>query len=210
LDLNEHTLTEAQRTLKRLGVTHVLHPEAKAPQTPQLQAAPVQTPPPPAAPVSPAASAPSPPSRQASPSGEAPLPLLLRSLFHGKQIPARTLWTYAGLHRDMQEADNPPRLNVFKKIQESVCLHLQWNPEALCAWPLDLDSALFAKGISHFQPQTILFFSNHAAKLGSDEKTNLLHMERTGVRVVVLPDLEAMAQGDQKLKNEAWRILQRL
>ncbi|MGE4441017.1 MAG: hypothetical protein AB7D27_05965 [Desulfomicrobium sp.] len=210
MDLNEHTLTEAQRTLKRLGVTHVLRPEAKAPQTPQLQSASLQTPPPTTTHVPSAAPAPSPSRRQASPSDEAPLPLLLRSLFHGKQIPARTLWTYAGLLYDMQETDNPPRLNVFKKIQDSVCQHLKWNPGSLCSWPLDLDSTLFAKGLSHFKPQTILFFSGHAAKLGADAKKNLLHMEQAGSRVVVLPDLEAMAQGDQKLKNEAWRILQTL
>jgi hypothetical protein len=139
---------------------------------------------------------------------ETPLPHLLRSLFHGKQIPARTLWTYAGLYRDLQETDNPPRLSVFKKIQESVCLHLKWNPTALCSWPLDIDPGLFIKGVEHFRPETIILFSGHDQDSDPRIKDNLARLEQAGQRIVVLPNLQLMAQGNQQLKNEAWKILQ--
>jgi hypothetical protein len=135
---------------------------------------------------------------------------VLRSLFHGKQIPASTLWTYAGLYRDLQETDNPPRLNVFKKIQDSVCLHLKWNAAALCSWPLDIDPTSFAKGIAHFRPQTVILFSGHESDPDSRITENLISLERAGKRIVVLPSLVEMAEGNQQLKNEAWKILQSL
>ena len=206
MDLNEHTLTEAQRTLKRLGVTHVLLPGVQiqlqtSPSGPLDDSKPRQM-----SDVFPLESS----GKQPELQPEAPLPLLLRSLFHGKHTPVRTLWTYAGLHLDMQEPDSPPRLTVFKKIQESVCLHLKWNPEKLCSWPLDLDSVSFRKGIEHFSPHTIIVFGSQKSQLEADHKNNLLIMERAGFRMVTLPDLDKMAIGDQQLKNEAWRILQTL
>ena len=204
MDLNEHTLTEAQRTLKRLGVTHVLLPGVQVP---------LQTSPPgPLDGSKPRNVADVPPLETLGqqPQPAAPLPLLLRSLFHGKHTPVRTLWTYVGLHLDLQEPDSPPRLTVFKKIQESVCLHLKWNLEKLCSWPLDLDPVSFRKGIDHFSPHTIIVFGSQESQVEMEYKNNLLIMERAGFRMVTLPDLDKMAIGDQQLKNEAWRILQTL
>lgn len=102
MDLNEHTLTEAQRTLKRLGITHLLRPPV-AVQEEIL----------PASDVPQAAPQPEPPlqnqlAQKPAAKANEPLPLLLRSLFHGKQSPVRTMWCYAGFYQDMQEATNPP------------------------------------------------------------------------------------------------------
>ena len=204
MDLNEHALSEAQRTLKRLGITHVLRTGSNdqtrtAPPLSLEQATPRAQ-----------SSAQDIPRPQKAADTESPLPLLLRSLFHGKQIPSRTLWTYAGLYRDLQETDNPPRLEVFKRIQDSVCLHLKWSTATLCSWPLDIDPQLFKKGIERFQPQTVILFGGHENGHDRDLKENLAILEKAGPLIAILPNLEEMAQGNQQLKNEAWRILQTL
>lgn len=206
MDLNEHALTEAQRTLKRLGVTHVLA-SGDLTRTQEAPLQPLDTPT-----LRPASelSAQDTSRQQAPPPSETPLPHLLRSLFHGKHTPVRTMWTYAGLHRDLQEPENPARLIVFKKIQESVCQHLKWDPERLCSWPLDLDPSSFKKGLEHFRPNTVIVFRCHESQAGAEQTSNLQAMELAGLRMVTLPDLEAMARGDQQLKNEAWRVLQTL
>ena len=202
MDLNEHTLNEAQRTLKRLGVTHVLRSRLKTEAPAEPQPSLCQT----SNTDQAAIQGTDRPHEQTLP--ETPQPLLLRSLFHGKQIPARTLWTYAGLYRDLQETDNPPRLNVFKKIQESVSLHLKWSAATLCSWPLDIDPASFTKGIAHFSPQTVIIFIGNENDIDAGVKKNLVLLEQGGQRVIVLPNLDKMAQGNQQLKNEAWKILQ--
>jgi hypothetical protein len=202
LDLNEHTLTEAQRTLKRLGVTHVLRPRIDAAEETPPAPAPLMTAPKPEAPSqNPTVQKPS------SPASE-PLPIVLRSLFHGKQSPVRSMWTYLGLYEDMQKATNPPRLVVFKKIQESVCQHLKWQAGDISSWPLDLDSGTFRKGLDHFRPQLILLFLDRetADETVHSRIKNLLG--QADCPVVTLPSLEEMAQGNQQIKNEAWKILQ--
>lgn len=118
------------------------------------------------------------------------------------------MWTYLGLYEDMQRATNPPRLVVFKKIQESVCQHLKWQAGDISSWPLDLDSGTFRKGLDHFRPQRILLFLDRET---ADETVhgrikNLLG--QADCPVVTLPSLEEMAQGKQQVKNEAWKILQ--
>jgi hypothetical protein len=202
LDLNEHTLTEAQRTLKRLGVTHVLRPRIEAPEeTPPAQAPLTAAQQPEAPSQNPTVQKPSSPARE-------PLPIVLRSLFHGKQSPVRSMWTYLGLYEDMQKATNPPRLVVFKKIQESVCQHLKWQGGDISSWPLDLDSETFRKGLEHFRPQLILLFlDNENADETVQARINTL-LGMSGCRVVTLPSLEEMARGNQQVKNEAWKILQ--
>ena len=201
MDLNEHTLTEAQRTLKRLGITHLL----RAPVAAQEEILPAS-----AAPQ--AAPRPAPPLQQAAqkPAAQAnePLPLLLRSLFHGKQSPVRTMWCYAGLYQDLQEATNPPRLVVFKKIQESVCQHLHWQIKDICSWPTDLDVTTFRKGLDFFNPGIVLLFQTGETmdKQSSSQDDHLL--KQTTRRIVTLPSLDEMARGNQHVKNEAWKILQ--
>jgi hypothetical protein len=202
LDLNEHTLTEARRTLKRLGVTHVLRPQTESPVTqPPLGAA-----------------QPDPLKVQTSPHNvpsQKPAlaikePVLLRPLFHGKQTPVRTLWTYAGLFGDMRAANNSPRLAFFSKIQESVCQHLKWEQKNLCSWPLDLDPAVFEIGMNHFKPRKIIFFCGHKTEISQESVQNQLFMERSECRIIRLPNLVEMAQGNQQLKNEAWKLLQEI
>lgn len=202
MDLNEHTLTEAQRSLKRLGITHLLRPKGNeraeaSPSSPPLQAEP-----------KPETPSQKPLTQKPSVPASEPLPPLLRSLFHGKQSPVRTMWTYAGMYEDMQRATNPPRLVVFKKIQESVCEHLKWEIKDICSWPLDLDSSTFQLGLEHFKPQLILHFQSRETANGpTGLQANRLH-EHANCRVVDLPSLEEMAQGNRQVKNEAWKILQ--
>lgn len=118
------------------------------------------------------------------------------------------MWTYAGLHEDMQCATNPPRLAVFKKIQESVCQHLKWHVKDICSWPLDLDPGTFRRGLEHFKPQMILFFQDRETASDTSD-TQAKRLEALGnCRIVKLPSLEEMAQGNQQVKNEAWKILQ--
>ena len=202
MDLNEHALSEAQRALKRLGVTHVL----RSGRTGQALAAPSRPLDQKASTVQSQARSDDRPQEQTAP--DSALPLLLRSLFHGKHAPSCTLWTYAGLYRDLQETDNPARLKVFKKIQESVCLHLKWDDVRLCSWPLDIEPGIFKQGVERFMPQTVILFSVHQNAQDSHLKENLALLGQTGRQVVTLPNLEEMAEGNQQLKNEAWRILQ--
>jgi hypothetical protein len=202
LDLNEHTLTEAQRTLKRLGITHILRPpvavqEEILPASAVPQAAPQSAPP-----------LQNQSAQKAPAQANEPLPLLLRSLFHGKQSPVRTMWSYAGLYQDLQEATNPPRLVVFKKIQESVCQHLHWQIKDICSWPLDLDVDTFRRGFELFNPRMVLLFQTSET---GDEQPNSQGnrlLKQANCRIVTLPSLEEMARGNQHVKNEAWKILQ--
>lgn len=202
MDLNEHTLTEAQRTLKRLGITHLLRtPDAAQEEIQPISAAPQ------------AAPQPEPPLQNQSAQKPAalasePLPLLLRSLFHGKQSPVRTMWCYAGLYQDLQEATNPARLVVFKKIQESVCQHLHWQIKDICSWPTDLDFNTFRKGLEVFNPGTIILFQTGKTGYEQSSSHNDHLLKQTSRHIVTLPSLDEMARGNQQVKNEAWKILQ--
>jgi hypothetical protein len=151
LDLDEYALSEAQRTLKRLGITHLWR-EAAATEPACV----------PAAADAPAAAGPRTAKARptATPSGsrEEPLPPLLRILFHGKQPPVGTLWTYAGLFSDLQRAVVPARLDMFRKIQASARTHLGWAENDICSWPLDVAPAVFHQGLRLFGPRTIIIF----------------------------------------------------
>jgi hypothetical protein len=202
LDLNEHALNESQRTLKRLGITHVLLPPQDASErilvpSPQIQVARHSE-----------SSAKIRTEQPTSSAGRQNVPPLLRSLFHGKHAPIRTLWTYAGLYEDMQQAETPARLGVFKKIQESVCLHLKWSGNDIGSWPLDADPLIFRQGFEYLRPRTVIVFQDNAPKTGSMDAENKALLEQAACQVLILPNLEEMAQGNQQLKNEAWKILQ--
>lgn len=185
MDLDEHALSEGQRTLKRLGVTHVWPSKAAtsstAPEPADVDTQPLQT------------------DKQLS--GFRTLPPILQGVFHGKQSRARTLWTYAGMHQDLLQADIPERLAFFQKIRESVCTHLAWRHEDIAPWPLDLDPHLWAEGLAQLRPDIIICFGD-ASRLTSG-------MAMT-IPVHNLPDLIEMARGNRDLKNEAWRILRTL
>lgn len=200
MDLNEHGLTESERFLKRLGVTHVLLP-------PRPSTAPQSGP----APGDGTGAQPAPPDRSHSPApatGSQPLPALLRALFHGKHGPLRTMWTYCGLHQDMQCPDIPPRLVVFRKIQETVCSHLKWSPGDISSWPMDIEAELFRAGLEHFRPRTALVFQERGEAESGRIGGCVAALKQAGCHVVMLPCLDEMARGNQQLKNEAWKILQ--
>ena len=233
MDLDEYALTESQRTLKRLGVTHVWRtaepgpPDSSAPA--HEPSGPVAAGLPrngsaqegparagltaPAAPATPAprrAQKPLQTRTQPSSTGgenrrEAQLPPILRSLFHGKQSPVRTLWTYAGLYADMQHAVAPPRLDLFRKIQASVRSHLGWQDKDICSWPLDVTPEIFLHGIRSFSPAIVIGFGPDLALPVADGPDAAL---LKGCALYVLPSLDDMAGGDKQTKNEAWQILQ--
>jgi len=202
LDLNEHALTEPQRTLKRLGITHVLLP----PQDPQEHedVHPALT----SETLHPVTTGSPPPGVPGSSTVGEPLPALLRSLFHGKHAPLRTMWTYRGLYEDMLRKDTPPRLEVFKKIQASVCSHLKWSTEEISSWPMDVDTETFRKGLEFFRPRIILLFLEDHHESGILEEECSVEVKNSGCRVIMLPSLGEMSRGNQQLKNEAWKILQ--
>jgi len=199
LDLNEHALSESQRTLKRLGITHVLLPPPVVRDGIHTSSPRTET--------SPQGGAQGSPEQPVSPASADILPPLVRSLFHGKHVPIRSMWTYAGLYEDMQQAETPARLGVFKKIQASVCLHLKWASTDIGAWPLDVTPQIFRKGVEYFCPRTVIFFCGSTPPTANIEEA-LAFMKQSGCRVITLPNLEEMALGNQQLKNEAWKILQ--
>jgi hypothetical protein len=192
LDLDEHALSEGQRNLKRLGITHVWHTDTATSSTVLAPSRPVHLEVHPdeqqvdITELSPATS---------------PLPPVLRHLFHGKHCPVRTLWTYAGMHEDLLQADIPERLAFFRKIQDSVCTHLAWREEDISSWPLDQDPHLWAQGLAQLRPRIIVCFGDASRLTGTGT---------TELQVHCLPDLLQMAQGNRDLKNEAWRILRTL
>ncbi|WP_156902385.1 hypothetical protein [Desulfomicrobium escambiense] len=203
MDLDEYALTEAQRTLKRLGITHLWRQKDSALQEPapavaNTVATALDTVPLPASPRRPA---------QKPSQTEEPVPPLLRSLFHGKQSPVRTLWTYAGLFADMQQPTPPPRLDMFRKIQASVRSHLGWPENDICAWPLDVAPELFAQGMRFFVPRIIICFGPASPVSGDPNSGNAVAVFGSS-ELRLLPNLEDMAAGDKQLKNDAWQILQ--
>lgn len=205
MDLDEYALTEAQRTLKRLGITHLWRRPESAPQEPAPAVAASTTvvvaPETVRQPVAPRRP-PQEPSR-----AEEPVPPLLRSLFHGKQSPARTLWTYVGLFADMQQPTPPPRLDMFRKIQASVRSHLGWPENDICAWPLDVSPGLLAQGLRFFAPRIIICFGPASPVSGDPNSGNAAALFGNS-ELRLLPNLEDMAAGDKQLKNDAWQILQ--
>ena len=225
MDLDEYALTEPQRTLKRLGVTHVWREAApmiqdvaapEAASSAPVPAAPAQAPPvmeaSAMAPAQRSAQDPPRPRAQASSKGaesrrDAQLPPILRSLFHGKQSPVRTLWTYAGMYADMQHPAAPPRLDLFRKIQASVRSHLGWPEGDICSWPLDISPEIFVQGVRFFCPVIIIGFGP-GLSLPETGAPDADLLRRCALHV--LPSLDDMIGGDKQSKNEAWQILQSL
>lgn len=135
------------------------------------------------------------------------MPPLLRALFHGKQLPVRTLWTYLGLNADLNQALIPERLAVFRKIQESVCVHLNWSEKDICSWPLDIEQNLYHQGLQRFCPKIIICFGENLTLLTSAERSEGGRFCLGNCSIHTLPCLEEMALGNKNLKNEAWKIL---
>lgn len=189
MDLDEHDLTEAERSLKRLGITHVW-------RTPS----PLQSPQPDESIASAPAVKPAPAStNEPQPDHSVIIPPLLLALFHGKQSPVASLWTYRGLHEDMRQPQTPERLSIFRKIQETACTHLNWREQDICSWPLDVYPELFKAGLDTFRPRMVICMG----KADTQPSISLLGPGR----IRLLPDLDEMAQGNRDAKNDAWRIL---
>lgn len=191
MDLTEYYLTESERRLKRLGVSHLwrIHPPQQKTPNPQ-------------------------PSSQGSiahPAGEsAPKPVLSalhRTLFHGKQFPAHSLWTYAELAADLIQANRPPRLELLYKIQESTCRLLHWESAKLVLWPCSEGQELFQHGVNASQPRVIFCFGKiHGTELAPSHASETLHYGKFPIQI--LPSLDDMINGNQESKNSAWKILQ--
>lgn len=190
LDLDEHDLTEAERSLKRLGITHVWRTSSSV-QSSQPDA--LQSPAPHVDKQAPAST------DQPQADRTLVIPPLLRALFHGKQSPVASLWTYHGLLEDMRQPQTPERLSIFRKIQETACTHLNWRERDICSWPLDIEPELFKAGLDTFRPKIVICMGTE----GSQPAISVL--EAGTIRH--LPDLDEMSQGNRDAKNEAWRIL---
>ncbi len=189
--------------LKRLGVSHLWR--QSAPATEAVAAAPSDG-------ITPGVSEPSrtrgaSPAPEAASRPEAALPAILRSLFHGKQSPVRTLWTYAGLYADLQRPVAPPRLEMLRKIQDIARSHLGWREADICAWPLDVPPELFIQGIGFFAPAAVIVFGTdtHLPACADNEPASSILRQCS---TYMLPSLDDMAAGNQQSKNEAWQILQ--
>ena len=226
MDLDEYALSEAQRTLKRLGITHLWRdhvPEAEFHSDPGPNSAAAAPPATANARPAPQATRPAtarssgkrtPPRETTGPRPETNgvqerLSPLLRSLFHGKQSPCRTLWTYDGLHEDLQQPVVAARLDMFRKIQTSVISHLGWPANDVATWPLDIPGHLFLQGIVHFRPSIIVAFGP-VPEFPSASPESEGGIILKACRVEALPPLADMAAGDKNLKNLAWTALKQL
>lgn len=190
LDLAEYALSEADRTLKRLGITHRWREctaapaaESRAPKAPTAQ---------PAHDLDRASA----------------IPTILRSLFHGKQPPMQTLWSYAELGQDLPSVTAPPRLELFRKIQAAACAQGGWTENDICVWPIESAPSVRTAGLEFFQPRLILVFGALPAEATPTDipQNFLLH----GIPLRQLPSLDDMLAGDKTAKNAAWEFLKTL
>lgn len=187
MDLGEYRMTERERLLKRAGVFCLwrgISPDRAEPAAPRVSGT---------------------DNSQKIPSNYAVPPHLL-ALFHEKQCPVRTLWTYPGLAADLSLSPPSPRLALFQKIQDSVCNHLGWKKQDIYAWPLDVEDALLRHGLEYFRPSVVICFARDASEIKSLQAS--LKDICPQARLFLLPDITDMAQGNQAAKNAAWKILQ--
>lgn len=189
LDLAEYALSETDRTLKRLGITHRWR---ECTTTPAVEPRATDAP----------ANQPSSPGTDQTP----PPPAWLRFLFHGKQPPVKTLWTYQGLGQDLASVTTPPRLELFRKIQAAACAQGGWAERDICVWPIEASECV--AGLEFFQPRLILVFGALPAEaMPTTPPGNiLLH----GIPLHELPGLDEMLAGDKTAKNAAWEFLKTL
>ena len=187
MDLGEYRMTERERLLKRAGVFCLWRgisrdrAEPAAPRDSEID------------------------NSQKIPNNYTIPPYLL-ALFHEKQYPVRTLWTYPGLAADLGLPTPSPRLALFRKIQESVCGHLGWKKQDISAWPLDVEDALLRHGLEHFCPSVVICFVQDASEIRPLQTSLKDICPQT--RLFLLPDITDMAKGNQAAKNTAWKILQ--
>lgn len=193
LDLAEHALSENNRILKRLGVTHLWRVDpgddgiATPPPSAKIETrAETVHDSPPVAPPAPA------------------LPPVLRALFHGKQAPITTLWTYAELYADLQALNAPVRLELFRKIQDAARAQGGWTDSEICVWPATGRERILETGLEIFQPRLILVFG---AATGLGGPAALDTLASRSITVKVLPSLDAMIAGDHAAKSNAWDFL---
>ncbi|GAB1410870.1 hypothetical protein MASR1M90_20240 [Desulfovibrionales bacterium] len=190
MDFAEHRLSEAARFLRRQGVVYVWQPQPDA-----LSAS----------------------SRENEQAGEPvfkhnnlkSLELLdnMKALFHGKQSPVHSLWTYEHFNEDLHAMAPSPRLEMFRKIQAAALQHLGWPACGVAEWPLDLEWELFTHGVSTLRPHFIFCFGASPMLAGRCREQGGKQIF-SGAHVYFLPNLESMAEGNQNAKNQAWKILQ--
>lgn len=193
MDLFEHTLTERERGLKRLGISHLWRAEPAISLSPQTDPISIT------------------PDLDAQETVSiSQLPEHIQLLFHGKQPPVRTLWTYEGLDTDITNTEQASRMKMMARIQESARTNLRWSTNDMCIWPLDAELVLFRVGVMHLQPTTILCFGKSDALSQSSTATATGSHPIDECDIVFLPDLGEMDLGNQQLKNIAWKIIQSL
>lgn len=213
MDLVEHGLTEAQRRLKRLGITHVLR---KNPPEPIRGA----TTRPDRKPCAPAAK----PRETAAPDTATisknnrisndctknctSFPRLYTALFHGKHLPVHAVWTYPELSRDLQAVHVPERLAMLRTILGVSCSRLAWPEQRHILWPCLPDLETFRRGLERLQPNIVFFFGERTGFGPPPTPQNALAPFLYGrVMIQPLPSLDTMCANDQNSKNLAWKIL---
>lgn len=189
MDFTEHTLSEAARLLRRQGVLYAWKPQPSKAVIFEEEKS-----------ILPANSVSNTPKSLQIPSH-------LQVLFHGKQPPIYSLWTYAQLDADLCATQPSPRLGLFRKIQASTYQHLGWSENQIAEWPLDQDLVLFEHGVSWLRPRFIICFGPFLELQAQCVKQKDLPYFSEAC-VYFLPALDPMLAGDQAAKNHAWKMLQ--
>jgi len=188
LDFTEFRLTEQERMLRRMGLTHSFR-EA-SPQQPTPSQSPNQ------------------PELLNLKSKPVVIPQILRLLFHGKHLPVQRVWTYAGLEQDLQAIIPPARLEMLRKILAATVSILGWREEKQMLWPCTADKGAWLQGLAEARPEAVFCFGQAPIMKALDASSgNYIPMVESNICIQPLPSIDAMAAGDQHLKNLAWNIL---
>ena len=188
MDFTEFRLTEHERLLRRMGLTHSFR-EASPQQTLPNQ--------------SPNAS-----ELLENKNTSIVIPQVLRLLFHGKHLPVQRVWTYAGMEDDLHAITPPARLEMLRKILAATVSILGWREEKQILWPCTAVKEVWLHGLAEARPEAVFCFGQapilKALEASSDNYTPIVE---SSICIQPLPSIDAMAAGNQKLKNLAWNIL---
>lgn len=202
---------ERGRLLRAMGLAWVIVPTAEHPSSPQSQTR--QSPRRPANPVQhPALPTP----QHESPSliastGRTAFTGVLRALFHGKQCPVQTLWTYVELWDDLH-APRPPRLDLIKKIQSACAERLGWDTTRMALWPCHCpEPHIWEQGLALWRPQCLLIFGQEALRqILPKHQASPEPFPWEDMLIAPLPDLSTMLVGNAQAKAQTWQVLQRI
>lgn len=126
--------------------------------------------------------------------------------------PAYAVFTYFNLYQDLQEGFNSQQ----GKLLTTILSHLGWPDQSIAFWPVsrahDLsitpDPEFFLHGLNLIKPAYIFCFGAQAFRVFmSPSKFVYGKWYYRDIRVLALPDLDAMLPDNRILKNFTWHIL---